>query len=374
MNTDKINELARLYELAGHEKEKAELESALRAKESELKGSGKERHEKEIATLEAKLKAAHKEHEHEKAELLGRILGLEGKNAELRTLANRHTEAIQRQADISKLEHKTNVSVPDTVSSSLNELKGLLKRKGIDAYWDVFWGQYFIVPYLALNNDDLRISMYEHSRVLIGVVVANLKSARDRDKIRRLAVCEFMSGTKPITNLPEFLAGYPNLYMLSFYSIYVGGAEAQALAGSTHIRNLTHLGFPFGKVGDVGARAIANSEHMGRLTYLDLGSNDIGDAGAQAIARSEHMARLTHLDISFNKIGNEGAKAIAESEHMRGLRWLNISSLKISYTAIEYLARYLPNTGLHIGYSHLSDDSLQDFKSRFGDRIELGSL
>lgn len=358
-----LNELARLYELAQHEKEKDELLRHIAQVETEL-GPRREK-------------------------------GLEdGVVAFVRNVALRRVE-----------------------------LEELLVKEGIPRAATRFGGwcinpcfgkNYIVVPYSALWKDELRLAMVEHNLVLIGMNVSDLGAARDKDKIHRLSAYGARHHDEKTQGLLSFLAGYPNLDTLSFTDSAIGdvGAEiiahstahrqlrcldircniigdagARAIASSMHglfyldaaenyIRaegikviaqcegfgELTHLDLGRNNMGDAGAQAIANSRHMRRLTYLCLADCDIGAAGARALANSEHMAGLTHLDLSRNSIGDEGARAIAGSEHMRGLVYLDLDWNGIGAVGAQAIAnsKHLGRlTHVHLAWNSIGDEGAQ---------------
>lgn len=270
INEGELKEIARLYELAGHERERAELQQRIAELEVELGG---------------------------------------------RPLARQSLSLLQRIGRFFRGNAATNAIQPLAKA----ELKELLAREEIHT-GTAFDERYFTVPYKAVYGGLLWETMYKHPLVLIDIHADDFKAVRERDKIRRLNVHGVVEGGQ----LVELLAAYPNLEMLSFYCSRVGVAGAQAIASSQCMTNVTYLDLSDSRIGDEGAQAIATSEHMPRLRCLDIARNGIGDSGVQALASSPHMARLTYLRLNGNSIRAKGAQAIVDSQYLRNLTYLGL--------------------------------------------------
>ncbi len=124
----------------------------------------------------------------------------------------------------------------------------------------------------------------------------------------------------PVLEVPEL----SRIRRLILERFALGAADAQALAASPHVRNLTALHLSGNRLGDVGAKALAASPHLLRLDNLDLGHNRIADEGAMALAASPVVSTLSHLGLGGNLLTNAGAMALASSPHLGQLTGLTL--------------------------------------------------
>lgn len=321
--------------------------------------------EKEIKELARLYELA--EHEKEKAELLGRVNKLESKNAELDMLA-----ATAKLEQRSTMELESRLELPRSGNGLLCfEFEDALKKRGIWSEHVDFLGKtYFIVRYVALHNDsELRNVLFAHPSVIVSIDASDFKAVYDKDKIRRLVV-EGRSSEDMGVKLPELLASCPNLEMLDIEgdigdkgaeaiarSQYVqnlkilrlwgdgiGSQGAEVIAESGNLGNLVYLNLSGNPIGDLGVKAIATSPNMARLNYLDLSSTHIKGSDActsvvvQRIATSPHMARLTHLSFAYNDIKSEGAQVIADSKHLAKLVYLDLGNNGIGNKGAKAIA------------------------------------
>jgi uncharacterized protein (TIGR02996 family) len=90
----------------------------------------------------------------------------------------------------------------------------------------------------------------------------------------------------------------------------IGNAEAEALAASPHVANLTHLDLRYNAIGVRGAKALAASRYLGKLEYLDLCDNVIRPEGALALIDSPWLSGLTELNIRCNGIADRECESL----------------------------------------------------------------
>ncbi len=128
-----------------------------------------------------------------------------------------------------------------------------------------------------------------------------------------------------------------NLSRLSLVGGNVGEADARALAGSRHLRNLTHLELR-ASLRPEGARALATSPNLARLQDLNLGNARIPEEGVVALAGSPYLGELARLDLNGNKIGEVGARALAGSPHLGKLAALDLGSTQVGGGAVAFLS------------------------------------
>ena len=128
----------------------------------------------------------------------------------------------------------------------------------------------------------------------------------------------------PILEVPELF----RIRRLILEGFGLGPADAQALAASPHVSNLTALHLSGNRFGDAGARALAASPYLLRLDNLDLGHNQIGDEGAMALAASPVVSTLSHLGLAGNLLTNAGAVGLASSPHLGRLTGLTLWECK----------------------------------------------
>lgn len=116
----------------------------------------------------------------------------------------------------------------------------------------------------------------------------------------------------------------------------IGPKNAEKLAASPYLINLTALDLGGNYIGDAGALALARSPNMVKLTRLNLRSNDITTAGAQALAGEEsHLKHLTELNLGYNKIGDAGALALAAG--LKNVRILTLHEGSVNQEAYQEL-------------------------------------
>ncbi len=100
--------------------------------------------------------------------------------------------------------------------------------------------------------------------------------------------------------------------------------DAQALATSTTVSNLTALHIAHNSFGDAGVKAIAGSPYLRSLDDLDLGHNLVGDDGIVTLAASPVVATLSHLGLAGNLLTDIGAMALASSPYLNRLTGLTL--------------------------------------------------
>ena len=104
----------------------------------------------------------------------------------------------------------------------------------------------------------------------------------------------------------------------------LGPGDAQALALSQFVTNLTALHLSGNRFGDSGAKALAASHQLRSLDNLDLGENQIGDEGVVALAASPVVSTMSHLGLAGNLLTSVGAMALASSPHLGRLIGLTL--------------------------------------------------
>jgi uncharacterized protein (TIGR02996 family) len=119
----------------------------------------------------------------------------------------------------------------------------------------------------------------------------------------------------------------------------LGSQGVAALAGSTHLTRLTHLGLT--KVGGLGAAAacigpLFTTPHLPRLAALDLSRDDLDASDARALVASPLPERLYRLDLRHNHLGDAGAFALLEADWPR-LAWLDVRDNGLSAAAKDAL-------------------------------------
>jgi len=140
--------------------------------------------------------------------------------------------------------------------------------------------------------------------------------------------------------LPILLQSLPraSLRALILRNINAESREAELLAHSSSVTNLTLLDLRRNNLGSTGIRALADSPNLSSLRHLDVGSNNIRDTGAKALAESPYLTRLRVLDVSGNGIGGPGRKSLMESGNLDHLRTLRLASNFIGVDSVRSLA------------------------------------
>lgn len=116
----------------------------------------------------------------------------------------------------------------------------------------------------------------------------------------------------PITGVPQLAL----IKRLILAELALGPADAQALATSPNVSNITDLCLSGKRFGDAGAKALAESPYLRRLNNLDLGHNRIGDEGAIALADSPVVSTLAHFGLAGSLLTHVGALALAKSPNL----------------------------------------------------------
>lgn len=98
--------------------------------------------------------------------------------------------------------------------------------------------------------------------------------------------------------------------------------EAELLAESPELENITRLLLPYNGLQDEGTEVIANTEIFQNVYHLDLAGNSVGSEGLTALIQSKFMTQLRYLDLTGNWVDNEGAAELADAEHFGNLETL----------------------------------------------------
>jgi uncharacterized protein (TIGR02996 family) len=129
---------------------------------------------------------------------------------------------------------------------------------------------------------------------------------------------EVLAGNKAFGNLTHLLFHPHCEEVMSRLPSQSGGhlsflpiEQVQALLGSPHLTNLTHLQLRLSDMGDAGCRALVESGILRRLKWLDLRYGCIGDGGARILAACADLMNLEHLDLGRNALTEEGIAVLA---------------------------------------------------------------
>jgi uncharacterized protein (TIGR02996 family) len=141
-----------------------------------------------------------------------------------------------------------------------------------------------------------------------------------------------------LLHLVEILPSPSDLRILYLRDAAIESRDAEYLAHSTALANLTFLDLTQNGLGTTGAQALANSPHLASLTHLHLSNNNVRDRGAKAIVESTHLRCLRVLNLKGNGIGGPGLNALAESENLADLRSLHLGSNFIGADSMRALA------------------------------------
>jgi uncharacterized protein (TIGR02996 family) len=95
--------------------------------------------------------------------------------------------------------------------------------------------------------------------------------------------------------------------------------DAQNIAASHYLQNVTDLHLSQNNFGDDSTRILAASKNLVSLVNLDLGQNAIGDDGVIAIADSDIVTNLEHLGLAGSRMTDRGAIALADSSKTRNV-------------------------------------------------------
>src|SRR5262249_11826673 len=99
-------------------------------------------------------------------------------------------------------------------------------------------------------------------------------------------------------------AGVKDLHSLDLSANWgFGGAAAQVLFTSGHLRSLVHLDLSRTQFGPEGALALAAAPGWDRLRSLDLAGTGPGTRGLRALLASPNLRRLTQLSagVSYSR-------------------------------------------------------------------------
>jgi uncharacterized protein (TIGR02996 family) len=157
------------------------------------------------------------------------------------------------------------------------------------------------------------------------------------DNFPRLTTLDLGANNLGLEGLAPLLAlRWPELHALHLNANGLKDGEAQALAASPLLGQLTALDLAFNGIGPAGAAALAHSPHAGELRALWLGFNHVGDAGAAALASGR--SPLRRLFLGRNRIGRAGAEALARSPRLASLTHLDLDYNDLSAAALQSLA------------------------------------
>lgn len=139
----------------------------------------------------------------------------------------------------------------------------------------------------------------------------------------------------------ELLANSPslaNLTLLDLQRNKLGAAGITALTESPHLASLTRLNVSFNNIRDAGAKALAASSHLRRLLALNVGGNGIGGPGLKALTESANLAHLRTLGLASNFIGSDSVRALTESAHLHHLISLDLGDAFLEEDSARVLA------------------------------------